>query len=70
LVRVRKGVGVVDGDLARDAEGTLLLQVQVGGEAGEEVGYDVEHGDAVEEAVDGRRRVDDGDGGVERGEGI
>jgi len=55
--------GVVDDDLAGDAEGAVL----VGGVV--ELGDDLEHGDAVVEAVDGVGRVDDGDGRVPRGEG-
>jgi len=56
--------GVVDDDLAGDAEGAVL----VGGVV--ELGDDLEHGDAVVEAVDGVGRVDDGHGRVARGEGL
>lgn len=55
--------GVVDDDLAGDTESAVL----VGGVV--ELGDDLEHGDAVVEAVDGVGRVDDGDGRVARGEG-
>ncbi|CAL4932453.1 unnamed protein product [Urochloa decumbens] len=62
--RVGERGGVVDDDLAGDSEGAVL----VGGVV--EVGDDLEHGDAVVEAVDGVGRVDDGHGRVARGEGL
>lgn len=56
-----QGGSVVHGDLRGDAQRV----VQAG-----DPGDDVEHGEAVEQAVDGGRSVDDGDGVVVRGEGL
>lgn len=62
---VGEGGGVVDNDLAGDAEG---LGAVVGSAGEVEVGHELEHGDAVAEALDGGGAVHDGDLGVARGE--
>lgn len=68
--RVGERGGVVDDDLAGDAEGVAAVSGGGVAERDVELGDDLEHGDAVVEAVDGVGRVDDGDGGVAGGEGL